>query len=309
MSCSYRLAVASGKILSDEELALLRRFPRQEVGEAADDPERMAAVADRWANRYAGVMVGLRTWVATIEAHLLDTSPEAAAAGLADEEQFLRMAPPPEPSNDVDEIRRCAEGGDAEGALAAWDTLESGLRSQHDWWVDRVSVLLSHVYRHHGVEGLTACLRRSGKDFLLPWMPFDIVHRPEHRLAVWVAVAKGNCGTVADIEEDDEKFAVTLDPCGSCGRQVAERPYPGPYDLATVKEAAPITSGRTGMTVYRTHVAVIHHILPLEQRGVPWPVIECPGPRAGGPCRFLLYKDPDDPAARDRLAAYNASAG
>lgn len=298
--------MAGGKTFSDEELAALRRTPSQEVA-AAGDPDALAKAAERWAARYEGVMVGLRTWVATIVAHLLDAGAEAAAAGLADEERFLR-ASPPAPTLGVAVVRERALGGDTEGALAAWDEVESGLRAQHDWWVDRVSVLLSHVYRTQGVEGLTASLRRSGRDFLLPWMPYDITHPAAHRLAVWVAVAKGNCGNVVAIDEDDEKFTVSLDPCGSCGRQVAERPYPGPFDLATVEEAAPITSGRTGMTVYRTHVAMIHHLLPVEQRGVPWPVIECPEPSAGGPCRFLLFKDPDDPAARDYLAAYNAQA-
>jgi hypothetical protein len=59
-----------------------------------------------------------------------------------------------------------------------------------------------------------------------------------------------------------------------------------------VREKHPLSFNRGDVPVYRTHVAVLHYLVPLEQRGVPWPVIECPAGPAPGPCRLLLYKDP-----------------
>ena len=191
--------------------------------------------------------------------------------------------------------------GRATTRCACGTQLDAYYRVHHDWWVDRVSVLLSHVYRTHGVDGLERSLRFTGRDFLLPWMPYDIQHPARRRLRVWVETAKGNMSTIGGIEEDDEKFTITMDPCGSCGRQVAEREFPGPYDLAVIAEDSPLSFGHGGTSVYRSHVAVIHHLIPLEQRGVPWPVINCPGPRQGGPCRTFLFKDPDNRAAVDLL--------
>jgi hypothetical protein len=289
------------RVFTVEELATLARPPRQEVVDAASTPDELASTVTKLVGRYEGVMVGLRTWVATILAFLADASGvEGLAAALRDEAPFLRAAGVAPPPVTPDAIIAGAGGPPAE-TVAGWDELESYYRVHHDWWVDRVSVLLSHVYRTLGLEELERCLRVTGRDFLLPWMPYDIVHPPRRRLRVWVETAKGNMSTIAGIEEDEEKFTITMDPCGSCGRQVAERAFPGPYDIATVEEDAPVTSGHGGISVYRAHVAVIHHLIPLEQRGVPWPVITCPGPREGGPCRTYLFKDPDNRAAIDLM--------
>jgi hypothetical protein len=286
------------RVFTDEELAALARSPHQEVVDALADQAELTATVDKLTRRFEGVMVGLRTWVATILAFVAETSGvEGLAAAVSDEAPFLQRAAVDVPGVTVDAIVAAAAAGAGDEAVGQWDQLESYYRVHHDWWVDRVSVLLSHVYRTHGVDGLERCLRSTGRDFLLPWMPHDIVHPARRRLRVWVETAKGNMSTIAGIVEDDQKFTITMDPCGSCGRQAAERGFPGPYGLAVVAEDAPITSGHGGMGVYRTHVAVIHHLIPLERRGVPWPVINCPGALEGGPCRTYLFKDPDNPAA------------
>jgi hypothetical protein len=107
-------------------------------------------------------------------------------------------------------------------------------------------------------------------------------------------------GNFADItvKEDDERFVITQDPCGSCGRQLAAGAFPGRFDHATVTEAHPITFQRGDVPVYRTHVAVMHFLMPEERLGVPWPVVACPRGNIAGPCRITLYKDPRNPAAR-----------
>ena len=290
------------RVFTDDELAALARSPRQEVVDTVADPDQLASTLRRLVGRYEGVLVGLRTWVATILAFVTETSGvEGLTAALHDEAAFLQQAAVPVATVTADAIVARAARGAGDDAMRQWDELESYYRIHHDWWVDRVSVLLSHVYRTLGVDGLERSLRFTGRDFLLPWMPYDIVHPPRRRLRVWVETAKGNMSTIAGIEEDDDKFTITMDPCGSCGRQVAEREFPGPYDLAVITEDVPLSFGHGGTSVYRSHVAVIHHLIPLEQRGVPWPVINCPGPRQGGPCRTFLFKDPDNRAAVDLL--------
>ena len=290
------------RVFTDDELVALARSPRQEVVDSLADADQLTATLRKVIGRYEGVMVGLRTWVATILAFVAETSGiDGLTAALHAEAPFLQRAAVSAPPATADDISAHAAGGSGDEAIRQWDALESYYRIHHDWWVDRVSVLLSHVYRTQGVDGLERSLRSTGRDFLLPWMPFDIQHPPRRRLRVWIETAKGNMSTIGGIEEDDEKFTITMDPCGSCGRQVAEREYPGPYDLAVIAEDHPLSFGHGGTSVYRSHVAVIHHLIPLEQRGVPWPVIHCPGPRQGGPCRTFLFKDPDNRAAVDLL--------
>ena len=82
-----------------------------------------------------------------------------------------------------------------------------------------VSALLSYVYRHFGTDALEACLRYSSEKGWMPWMMEDVTHDPATRLREWARLlCVGNFATLT-IEEDDEKFLIVQNPCGSCGRQ------------------------------------------------------------------------------------------
>ena len=49
-------------------------------------------------------------------------------------------------------------------------------------------------------------------------------------------------------------------------------------------------------SVYRTHLAVWHYVMPIRDVGHPWPAIDCSG--VPGRCWFTVYKDPHDTPAR-----------
>jgi hypothetical protein len=127
-------------------------------------------------------------------------------------------------------------------------------------------------------------------------MPRDIDRPPEVRIRTWAAMLHGNFARIS-VTEDDERFVITQNPCGSCGRQLECGAFPGPLDHATVTEAHPISFDRGNVPIYRTHVAVMHFLMPAERIGVPWPVVACPRGTVPGPCRITLYKDPRNPAA------------
>ncbi|HXZ86178.1 MAG TPA: hypothetical protein VEI82_11885, partial [Myxococcota bacterium] len=175
--------------------------------------------------------------------------------------------------------------------LARFDALEQTRRRQHDLYQDWVSALLSHVYRRLGIDELEACLRFAGERTLLGWMPRDLARPAEERVRRWAGLLLGNFARIR-IDEDAEKFVLCQERCGSCGRQLEAGAYGPEPGFAVVEERHPLTFGRGGVPVYRTHVAVMHYLLPIERSGVPWPVIECPPGLAPGPCRLLLYKDP-----------------
>jgi hypothetical protein len=51
--------------------------------------------------------------------------------------------------------------------------------------------------------------------------------------------------------------------------------------------------------VYRTHIPVMHVLLPRERIGVPWPLPMCPAGAGTGPCPSHIFKDPLDPRANE----------
>jgi len=125
----------------------------------------------------------------------------------------------------------------------------------------------------------------------MPWMMEDITHDPKERIRSWISLLLGNFATIR-VEEDDEKFTIFQDPCGSCGRQIRDGCYKPPINLAVVKEKHPITFNSGNVTVYQAHLAVMHTIMPIEWIGAPWPAIVCPTGATGGPCRIFMYKNP-----------------
>src|SRR5262245_11755085 len=255
------------RLLTPEELAELSR---PVLGEAAERA---------WQRGIDGYAV----WRDLTIANLTDTigADAAAAAGGAFATAYSAWTPWP----------GAAEVGD--------ETVDvfTRYRNEHDRGLDAVCALLTHVYRTYGVDVLEQSIRAVGHHTLLAWMPKDIDRPPEVRIRTWAAMLHGNFAEFT-IAEDDEKFVITQDPCGSCGRQLECGAFPGRLDHAIVEEVHPITFDRGELPIYRTHVAVMHFLMPHERIGVPWPVVACPPGTVAGPCRITLYKDPRNPAAR-----------
>ncbi|MGE4093998.1 MAG: hypothetical protein AB7G75_24515, partial [Candidatus Binatia bacterium] len=167
------------------------------------------------------------------------------------------------------------DAGDVAGAKAFYTEVERACRDLHDLYREWVTAGLSHVYREYGVEELNHCLRYSSEKGWMPWMMEDVSHDVQTRLRDWTRLlVVGNFATLS-ITEDDEKFLITQNPCGSCGRQHSDGRYDPPWNLAVIKEKNPITFTRGDVTAYRTHIAVMHTIMPIERIGAPWPVIQC----------------------------------
>ena len=253
------------RLFTDDELAALARPP---TGEAA---------ARGWQRGIDGYAV----WRDLTVAYLTDTigADTGTAAAAAFAAAYNAWTPWP----------RSGEAADDEDVAR--------FRVEHDRGLDAVCALMTHVYRTHGLDVLEQSIRAVGDQTLLAWMPRDIERPPEVRIRTWAAMLHGNFAEFT-ITEDDERFVITQDPCGSCGRQLERGAFPGPFDHATVAEVHPITFERGDVPIYRTHVAVMHFLMATERIGVPWPVVACPPGTVAGPCRITLYKDPRNPAAR-----------
>ena len=105
--------------------------------------------------------------------------------------------------------------------LVALCATESTLRAEHDRGLDAVCALaLPRVprLRRRRPRGSRSATSASGP--CSRGCPRDIERPPEVRIRTWAAMLHGNFADIR-VDEDDEKFVITQDPCGSCGRQLA----------------------------------------------------------------------------------------
>jgi len=286
------------RLLDDDALAELGRDPVERVAAAIERGDEGAAgdLATRARRGWARGIDGFRAWVVHTLAFLSDRF-GATDAGIA-LDVVTRVAAAWTPW-------AASEPPPTTTGIALLDTIrtdERVARDEHDRGLDLVCAVLTYVYRTHGADVLREAIEYAGDQTLLAWLPDDIGRDPAARVRTWAAMLQGNFATIR-VAEDDAAFTITQDPCGSCGRQLAAGRHPGPFDHATVLEAHPVTFERGNVPVYRTHVAVMHFLVPEARIGVPWPVVACPRGLDAAPCRIRLYKDPLDPAALADAAA------
>jgi hypothetical protein len=196
---------------------------------------------------------------------------------------------------DVAAKARSRDAREEDIIVAFAQTLESWERAV-DFGRDLESAVLSYVYRHHGVDELEAVLRFIAEAIFVDGMEADLERTVEERILNAVVSTHAHSARFT-IAEDAEKFTLVMDPCGTCTRQILDGRYGPPLDLAVVKEEHAITWGHGNVPIYRTHVAVMHDIVPRERFGFPLPVVECPMGSGTGPCRVLIYKDLGRPSA------------
>jgi hypothetical protein len=303
------------RVCTDEELRELSASPRDRVlaasGSTVDDLRGHLAILER---EHRGQRERYLDWVATIlataaERHGRDGLRLLTTRTLA----FFAAYPGVDPVRDevpapmADDIAAAVARGDTGGALALFDDREAAWRCVIDVLRDWLSALLSQVHASYGPDELEAFHRRRGEDALRGLMR-DIDRPAAERLVNLVHLLQGHF-TDLTVSEDDEKFTIVQDPCGTCARQVADGRFTAGLGLAVVTDPHPVTWGGRPTTIYRTHVPIWHVDMARERLGVPWPVNLCPAGLDPGTCTILLYKDPRDPSAVTRLpTAADASA-
>ena len=277
---------------------------------AAGDTDQTLTLFDRLERSYRNFVDGFDAFAAaihewTLTAHGFDaltqllraertaTTIDAARRGLTEEHMHDVITA----GRWRDAVRARLVDGDPAAAREIFARLESSMRVVHDNACVRAVAALSHVYRSWGIDGLEASIRLAGERTLLNFMPHDLARSADERIRQWARMMLGNFASIR-VEEQDDCFVITQDPCGTCTRQVIDGCYAPPVDLAVVSEKCPLTFGEGDMPVYRTHVAVMHYLQAIERTGVPWPAIQCPSGVDAGPCRVTIYKDPSTTPSR-----------
>jgi hypothetical protein len=184
-----------------------------------------------------------------------------------------------------------------EELLTAWEEIHAACDRAEILRRDSATALLSVVHDRYGPEALEDSLRYAAELIWLPRMTADLRYAPRDRLRNWaVKMATGHNGTVSAREEPDH-WVITLDPCGSCGRQILAGRYRPPWNFSVVTDGYKVGFLRPDITVYQAHLAVAHTMVPIERTGAPWPAMSCAG-LAAGPCEIVLYRDPAQTDAR-----------
>jgi hypothetical protein len=214
--------------------------------------------------------------------------------------------------DDVDDLGESTEGriceaidaGDTELAkqLVRYSLAER--KPVHDLYADSYWDVLTRIARRWGEDAVGEMLREGGYTMMArTWKVFLKMSVKERvdmctemfRSHAFSADAKGNGVTVI---EDDEKFTIRMDPCGSGGRMRRGDPVDGtpsrlgpPYNFGVTQEAHPWSWGKKDVPYYCAHCA-LNEILPMEFGGHPLWVTDY-NEDASKPCAWLFYKKAD----------------
>ncbi|WP_156289676.1 hypothetical protein [Oceanobacillus salinisoli] len=118
--------------------------------------------------------------------------------------------------------------------------------------------------------------------------------------ATWRAHSTGEVGPEAGsftVEEDEEKFTFSLDPCGSGQRLVRRGYYDEPAKLGKTKKAHPWSFNRENFPYYCAHCTYMNEILPMKWSGTPVYPLDPPDDFSN-PCTWYFYKNAEDAPER-----------
>jgi hypothetical protein len=198
------------------------------------------------------------------------------------------------PDNDIErDLMAMIAAGERERALAQWLEAERLLRDVHDLRRDAISDLLGQIYAEYGAEGLKAAqMYAAERGWWKESMPHDFTLDPAMRVEEVTYMLTVGAFSDLYVTEEDDRWIVHQNVCGNCGRQVRDRYQDNEWGLRTFAEPGPMTFGKPALTIYQTHLAVIHHIYAIELVGAPWPSFRCIGLEDDGHCELVVYKDP-----------------
>jgi hypothetical protein len=201
----------------------------------------------------------------------------------------------------------------AEDALVLLDEVKESWRRIHDRDVDHVYGLMNEIVVRFGEETLAEMWEETvGGLFEMRYGKFDVDRLPWSESLgtnLYLAfeamrghlVGPGREGNM-EFEEDDERFTLRFDPCGSGGHLVrgddeVEATPPRmepPYGWAVIEGEHDFAWNTKGVCLYCTNCCVVMQQKPIEAFGYPVRVVEPPTYPATAhvKCTWHIYKDP-----------------
>ena len=192
-------------------------------------------------------------------------------------------------------VQQAIDAGDPEKAKKLTRRMYREFMSQHDNYLNWVTSLLTFIQHRLGDEAVYDSIY-SAFEALGALADAYRGQDPGKQAAMLAAGFRGHL-TSAVIEEDDEKFTVMMSPCGSGGRAIANNTYEPTGKFAKLKKPQKMTLGKADFPIYCAHCA-LQDIVPMEKTGYPIWVIDIPDKVGESPCKYYIYKDPDNIPAR-----------
>jgi hypothetical protein len=187
--------------------------------------------------------------------------------------------------------------GDADAATERLELMRVRTAAVHDHLVHWIQQLLTDLAARHDDDAVLAVVLRTYETLWGPryatWNSLPAIERlqlsvegmrghlsgPRHR---------GDVGVI----DDDERYVMVLDPCGSCGVLRRGDPDSGrpPANPAGTTRPHPWSWGRVGLGWYAVHSAIVMEWLQTSAGHPPMrPLVDCDTQSA---CRWFVYKDP-----------------
>ena len=192
-----------------------------------------------------------------------------------------------------DLVREAIQNGRTDGAL---DLMEQGLdvaTMQHDSLVSFVGMTLKCL-ASFGEEELEKLFRERYGPVTQGWISTT---PGANESAEKLARVHASPHSKITLTEEPDRYVLTLDPCRSGGKlwrigMSAGDTKTAGIDIGTTKKAYPWCWGKSGVPYYCVHDCLHFEILPIELRGYPIAVIQCPE-KPEDPCVFFFYKKPE----------------
>lgn len=273
----------------------------------AGDWEIAAQLVDYWMEEAKVVYVIYQVWTEGFERYLREQG--VGADELAAEIDRLRRLLAFPDGRPFDTASRWAELAAAAGALThrlrgfdltaeqaldELDRLREAWRQHHDRGADFQSGLLTFVARRFGEDAVGHAYSQVLAPYLAErYQPFDVRERPYEQtlyrnLYLAFEAMRGHLvgpDRTGDMEvvEDDEKFVIAFDPCGSGNRGQRGDPVEGtpsrseePYNFGVTTAEHDWAWNETGICYYCAHCCYALEYWPAQQWGHPLRVIDSP---------------------------------
>lgn len=188
-------------------------------------------------------------------------------------------------------------------ALALLERVHREHKPVHDAYSDLLWLWMTMIAERWGEEAMFELMIASGRRLRTPGieaLPGIPIEEQVRMMAGAMRGHRSGPGEEGDIRvlEDDEKYVIEFDACGSGGRmrrtgEIDHLPprHEAPFNLGSTRKSSPMSWNRPGVPYYCTHCAAYSEILSTDLIGYPSRVTLF-NPDGAKACAWAFYKDP-----------------
>lgn len=191
----------------------------------------------------------------------------------------------------VELVERAINAGEYEEAKKFARRMYREFSAMHDLYLEWITATLTFIYERYGDQALHDALHKGVASWTAPLVDIYKGKEAKHRARLLTGALRGHLQPIK-VVESDEKFIITMQPCGSGARLIQQGKYTSPTNYARVKKAQPMTFDRENFPVYCAH-CFFSNIIPFEFSGLPIFLVTPAEIIGEQPCQFFIYKNPN----------------